>query len=416
MSASSRKLARLPEHLSLTSSQLSKLQSLSTNPITTCKDLLARTGYELVETCDWDFATANQVLNTISKVVAPTPTTVLDMLLESRNKHVPSFLTTQYTELDQCLQGGIPCSCITEIVGPPGSGKTQFCLSLAVYTTLPVDLGGLQGGVIYLDTEGAFSADRLVEIATTKFPHYFNSAESINKLTNSVQISHVKTSQELMAKLESLEYMVISHNVKLVILDSVASLVRKEFTGGRSNNKGDTPPQTSKPTFVSERNEMLMREASILKYIAESFRIPVLVTNQVTTKISEVNVLGVGASSRMANLDEPHAENSFVTAALGNTWAHSVTTRLIVEYIESTEPQLEKANLRKISVAKSPIAPHGEFLYTVEKSGIVGLGCFNAQVNSEYERNAFKKISTRAPQRNVYNNSEAQHTVITRNR
>ncbi|ORX91152.1 hypothetical protein K493DRAFT_52980 [Basidiobolus meristosporus CBS 931.73] len=117
----------------------------------------------------------------------------------------------------------------------------------------------------------------------------------------------------------------------------------------------------------------------------------------------------------MVNLDEPHAENSFVTAALGNTWAHSVTTRLIVEYVESAE-HLEKANLRKISVAKSPIAPHGEFLYTIGKAGVVGLGRFSPEVDSEHEHNAFKKIHTRAPKRSIYNDSEAQHTMITGNR
>ncbi|KAK2533270.1 hypothetical protein Q9966_007775 [Columba livia] len=56
-------------------------------------------------------------------------------------------------------------------------------------------------------------------------------------------------------------------------------------------------------------------------------------------------------------------ESGCVTAALGNTWSHSVNTRLILQYHDLPT--------RQLLVAKSPVAPFSAFFYTIEKSGLV---------------------------------------------
>eukprot|EP00070_Physeter_catodon_P044966 XP_028351860.1 DNA repair protein RAD51 homolog 2-like isoform X1 [Physeter catodon] len=55
--------------------------------------------------------------------------------------------------------------------------------------------------------------------------------------------------------------------------------------------------------------------------------------------------------------------SSCVTAALGNTWSHSVNTRLILQYLGSER--------RQILIAKSPLATFTTFVYTIEKEGLV---------------------------------------------
>eukprot|EP00069_Balaena_mysticetus_P012427 bmy_07726T0 len=55
--------------------------------------------------------------------------------------------------------------------------------------------------------------------------------------------------------------------------------------------------------------------------------------------------------------------SSCVTAALGNTWSHSVNTRLILQYLGSGR--------RQILIAKSPLATFTTFVYTIEKEGLV---------------------------------------------
>lgn len=62
-----------------------------------------------------------------------------------------------HDELDIFLQGGITCGHITEFSGAPGLGKTQLCLQLALSNTLH---GEVNTGVLYIDTEGAFSSSR----------------------------------------------------------------------------------------------------------------------------------------------------------------------------------------------------------------------------------------------------------------
>ena len=63
-------------------------------------------------------------------------------------------------------------------------------------------------------------------------------------------------------RLESLESELISQNIKLVVVDSVASLIRKEFGGSSSKS-------------VIHRTNLLTRQASLLKYMAQQFSIPV---------------------------------------------------------------------------------------------------------------------------------------------
>ena len=43
-------------------------------------------------------------------------------------------------------------------------GKTQICLQLCSTVQLPECLGGLNGKAIYLDTEGAFNPERMLQI------------------------------------------------------------------------------------------------------------------------------------------------------------------------------------------------------------------------------------------------------------
>ena len=47
-----------------------------------------------------------------------------------------------------------------QVAGPPGCGKTQFCIQMSVQATLPVELGGSGGAAVYIDTESAFTAQR----------------------------------------------------------------------------------------------------------------------------------------------------------------------------------------------------------------------------------------------------------------
>ena len=74
-------------------------------------------------------------------------------------------LTTGGKELDGLLKGGIETGSITEIFGEFRTGKTQLCHTLCVTCQLPMEQGGAEGKAMYIDTEGTFRPERLIEIA-----------------------------------------------------------------------------------------------------------------------------------------------------------------------------------------------------------------------------------------------------------
>jgi RAD51-like protein 2 len=56
---------------------------------------------------------------------------------------------------------------ISEVCGAAGLGKTQLCMQLCVNVQIPERFGGLGAKAIYIDTEGSFVSNRLVEIANS---------------------------------------------------------------------------------------------------------------------------------------------------------------------------------------------------------------------------------------------------------
>eukprot|EP00050_Salpingoeca_kvevrii_P013926 m.31727 g.31727 ORF g.31727 m.31727 type:complete len:356 (+) comp5396_c0_seq1:31-1098(+) len=303
--------------------------ALAVRKLQTAADVFGRTELELLETTGLARSEVAQIRDKAAAVLAGRSRTAWDLWI-ARQK-AASKLPTTLPALDAALRGGLICGTITEVAGPCGCGKTQFCTMMSILAALPPELGGTGGAVLYIDTEGAFSAQRLLEMAQARFPDHFADAARLKALAAAVHIQHEQTCDSLMAFLKRLEEAVASLGVKLVILDSVASLVRKEFDG-RSMRK---------------RTELLTAEASILKHIAELFDIPVLVTNQVTTKYG-------------GDME------SEVLVALGNTWAHSVNTRLVFEYTTD-------AAWRRAIVVKSPLAPVMSCFYCIDAPGFVAL-------------------------------------------
>ncbi|XP_077920744.1 DNA repair protein RAD51 homolog 3 isoform X3 [Halichoerus grypus] len=94
--------------------------------------------------------------------------TALELL---EQEHTQSFIITFCSALDNILGGGIPLTKTTEICGVPGIGKTQLCMQLAVDVQIPECFGGVEGEAVFIDTEGSFMVDRVVDLATACIQH-----------------------------------------------------------------------------------------------------------------------------------------------------------------------------------------------------------------------------------------------------
>src|SRR3989344_7170664 len=67
-------------------------------------------------------------------------------------------ISTGSFDLNEWLSGGYDTDVITMIAGPPGSGKTNFC----ILASCSQSKNGKK--VIFMDTEGGFSVDRVKQI------------------------------------------------------------------------------------------------------------------------------------------------------------------------------------------------------------------------------------------------------------
>jgi DNA repair protein RAD51 len=74
-------------------------------------------------------------------------------------------ITTGAEELDKILERGIETGSIIEIYGEFRTGKSQLCHILCVTCQLPLGRGGGEGKALYIDAEGTFRSQRLLQIA-----------------------------------------------------------------------------------------------------------------------------------------------------------------------------------------------------------------------------------------------------------
>lgn len=162
--------------------------------------------------------------------------------------------------IDSLLEGGYERDTITTIYGPGGSGKTLLCILAAVKC---IEEGKK---AIYVDTEGGFSTERLKQIAGK--PH------NILKNTFFLRPTSFAAQKKAFEKLNDLD-----DSIGLIVIDTVAMLYRLEI--GKSNR-------------VYDVNRELGRQILILNKIARTKNIPVLLTNQVYSKMGEDDVVMVG--------------------------------------------------------------------------------------------------------------------------
>ncbi|KAG2673669.1 hypothetical protein I3843_13G090300 [Carya illinoinensis] len=208
--------------------------------IVTAKDALSLTEFELMELLDVGWAEVTSAVAHISAIVCPPYQSALS-LMEQRvqNEHLAGHLPTRLKGLDEALCGGIPFGVLTELVGPAGIGKTQFCLKLSLLASLPSSYGGLDGHVIYIDVESKFSSRRLIEIGAKSFPEIFLTKGMAQKMSGRILVWRPA---------------------------SLSEFTEREYEQG------------------IPRQHPLGWHVSFIKSLAEFSRIPIVVTNQVRSQ------------------------------------------------------------------------------------------------------------------------------------
>ncbi|KAF2350199.1 DNA recombination and repair protein Rad51-like C-terminal [Trinorchestia longiramus] len=359
------------------------------------------TGLSLSESCE--------VLRLCSSSVPNSGETVLDMIEE---RDCASHVVTLCPSLDAVLGGGIALGALTEIVGTPGTGKTQLCLQLSVSVQLPKWCHGIDGEAVFIDTEGSFVTSRLVEIAEAAIAH-------CNELytSQSCQAAEGSTPLKLESILRNINYYrcltqlsvtscikllpaLLSQRprIRIIIIDSIAFHLRHDIPDNRlrtsylySMTQDLIQLATKHQVAVVLINHMTTRvpsqattdrtSKSIVRRFPDSDCVldPVRTSRSSSTQSKDdgVDVMSQrksecssrrgGAVSEVAS--EPSGTvdgslNASLTPALGESWGHCASIRLLLHW---------QHGRRAATLLKSPHTATGTTYYAVTAAGIRGV-------------------------------------------
>lgn len=151
--------------------------------------------------------------------------------------------------LDDLLEGGFEKGTITQIFGPPSSGKSNIAL------TLTVNVAKRNRKVIYIDTEGGISIDRIKQISGPNF----------SNVANNIIVFEPTSFLEQNENLRSIDVWLRKNHeqVDLLVLDSAVALYRVDDMKSAKLNKE------------------LGKQMGILSKIARTYDIAIILTNQI---------------------------------------------------------------------------------------------------------------------------------------
>ena len=118
---------------------------------------------DLAEQAELGEAVAGKIINAAKKM-ANIGGFVSGVALLDRRREVQK-LSSKVQSIDDLLGGGFETQALVEVYGAFGSGKTQIGHQLAVNCTMPVEDGGFDGDVFYIDTEDTFRPERITQMA-----------------------------------------------------------------------------------------------------------------------------------------------------------------------------------------------------------------------------------------------------------
>uniref|UniRef100_A0A8D2IZJ8 RAD51 paralog D n=1 Tax=Varanus komodoensis TaxID=61221 RepID=A0A8D2IZJ8_VARKO len=212
-------------------------------------------------------------------------------------KTTTAILSTGIQSLDKLLDSGLYTGELTELVGAPGTGKTQVCLSIAACAAQ-----FLKQSVLYVDSTGGVTAARLLQLLELKTEDKQEQAEALQR----IQVVRVFDAYRLLDVLQ--EYRI-----------SVAQQVRVVRI-------------ISHPLPLPTGMALMMQVAWELKAIARECGVAVVVslTNHVTRDTS----------------------NGSLKPALGRSWSFVPSTRVLLKDSKDSSGKVTAGRIA--SLVKSP--------------------------------------------------------------
>jgi DNA repair protein RadA len=233
-----------------------------------------------------------------------------------------SRITSGSQELDDLFGGGIETGCVVEFFGEFRTGKTQIAHQLCVNVQLPTEDGGLNGNALYIDTEGTFRPERIIQMSEgLDLDH--------KKILKNIIFGRAYNSDHQILLIKEAANLIKEKNIKLIIVDSLIGHFRSEYVG---------------------RGTLATRQQTINTHLHDLLRLTdifpelcVIVTNQVQSK------------------PDVFYGNPTVAAG-GNIVAHGSTIRVYL--------RKGKGEQRVAKMIDAPHLPEGEAVFSITENGI----------------------------------------------
>jgi len=230
-------------------------------------------------------------------------------------------LTTGSKAVDKILGGGIESETTTEVAGPNGVGKTQLMHMLAITAQRPAEQGGLDGRVAWIDTEGTFRPERILEICRLR---ELDGGATLRGIYHGL----ARSTDEQKKLIKQLYSLCPENNIKLIIVDSMIGHLRGEYLG--------------RGTLSARQNELGGMLQTLMK-VAMSTKTTVIYTNQIISDPGKM----------FGNPDKPTG---------GNIMGHAATTRVQI--------RRSRQDKRVLTLTKSAYLPAAEALFRITPAGI----------------------------------------------
>ncbi|NOR84622.1 DNA repair and recombination protein RadA [archaeon] len=230
-------------------------------------------------------------------------------------------INTGSEEINKLLGGGFETSSITECYGAFGSSKTQVAHQLSVNVQRPVEEGGLDGGVLYIDTEHTFRPERIQQMAEAHGMDY-------KDVLSRIFIGKAYNSDHQILLAEKAKDIIKENNIRLLVVDSLMSHFRSDYVGRGS---------------LSNRQQKLNKHLHTLQKLADTYNLCVYITNQVMSK--------------------PDMLFGDPTEAVGGHVLHHASAFRI--YLRKS-----KGSKRVAKLVDSPNLPDGEAVFNIVNDGV----------------------------------------------
>lgn len=167
-------------------------------------------------------------------------------------------IPTGCTCIDNAIGGGIPPESVTLIYGEPETGKSTLAMQCAV------NCAAQKLKVLYVDTENAFSAKRLSQLAL----------EGFDEIAERIMLVKPKDFREQTALVDNIQDY-IGKGFGLLVIDTFTALYAAKVA------------ETSGKAFGVNRE--LNRQLAILAQTTKVTKIPIVITSQVRAVPAEEN-------------------------------------------------------------------------------------------------------------------------------